>query len=550
MKYHLIISFLLLFAVPAGAQLNYVLLSDDGTLEQRVKGILGKYCEDVSNVSLIGSQSGVRSFYNSEEIGLKGGMVFTTGFAPSSAAPELYSSNLGKEGDLDISASFNPDQATFDANGIQFELNPTVSDTMRMRYVFASEEYPDYVGSQFNDRFLFLVSTNNGPYVNIAKLPNNQDVSINNVNNGLSNSGPCSNCAYYVANNNNQAPNYTLFPYNGYTVPMVAKFYAQAGNHYRIKIVVADVVDEVVDSAIYLEEIIEAGGIPGDVKTVATNDVVPAGYVELYRKKSLPSIQQPDYRVSVDANGEFSIDSLISGKYRVRYVPEVGSTDYYPMYLGNKHLWENGDLLTYDCLFDSLKLFSEHIPVTDAPGSISGIVVRDSLENQTNVSPYEGAVVYAWNLETDQPAAITYTDVEGKYTLGNLPNGYYRIAVDIPFIAHTDYYELEIRNEIDSVREVKEYFVRNKYIKKRTTIVSSFSFYPNPTNGAVVLVTENYIDSKLRVYNHLGQLVDEVLITSDVQYFDTEHLSEGLYFLQLGDMQPVERLMITDDSKE
>lgn len=550
MKYHLIACLFLLFTANISAQINYVQLSDDGTLEQRIRGVLGKYCEDVSNVSLVGSQSGVRSFYSSEEIGLMGGMVFSTGFAPASAAPESYSDNLYDSGDSDISASFNPNQPTFDANGIQFELNPTVSDTLRMRYVFASEEYPNYVGSQFNDRFLFLVSTNNGPYVNIAKLPNNQDVSINNVNNGLSNSGPCTNCAYYVANSYVQAPNYTLFPYDGYTVPMVAKFYAQAGNHYRIKIVVADVVDGVVDSAIYLEEIIETGGLPGDVKTVANADVVPTGYVELYRKKTKSSIQQPDYRVAVDANGGFIIDSLVSGRYRVRYVPEVGSTVYYPMYFGRQFLWQDGHLLMNDCLLDSLKLFSEYIPVADAPGSVSGRVMYDSLENQTTISPYEGALVYAWNIETNQPAAIAYSDADGNYTLTDLPNGNYRIVVDIPFIPHDDYNQLEIRNELDSVREVDDYFVRKTYIKRRATIVSSFSFYPNPTNGAVTLVTENCIDSKLLVYNHIGQLVDEIVITGDEQYYDTEHLSEGLYFLKIGSLQPVERLMITDDSKD
>ncbi len=57
--------------------------------------------------------------------------------------------------------------------------------TLNIRYQFGSEEYPDFVGTNFDDAFGFFVT---GPGIsgttNLAKLPNNNPTSINKVNFG------------------------------------------------------------------------------------------------------------------------------------------------------------------------------------------------------------------------------------------------------------------------------------------------------------------------------------------------------------------------------
>ena len=47
---------------------------------------------------------------------------------------------------------------TFDAAILSFTLTPLASGNLSFTYVFASEEYPEYVGSQFNDAFRLLVN--------------------------------------------------------------------------------------------------------------------------------------------------------------------------------------------------------------------------------------------------------------------------------------------------------------------------------------------------------------------------------------------------------
>ncbi len=46
---------------------------------------------------------------------------------------------------------------TYDASMLEFDFIPE-SDTLHFKYVFGSEEYSDYVNSQFNDVFGYFVS--------------------------------------------------------------------------------------------------------------------------------------------------------------------------------------------------------------------------------------------------------------------------------------------------------------------------------------------------------------------------------------------------------
>jgi len=130
---------------------------------------------------------------------------------------------------------------------------------VKFRYVFGSEEYPEFVCS-FNDAFGFFLSGPGitGPYtdnaINLAVLPDGvTPVTIDNVNNGDNNNPndpfcPASNPQYYVDNTTG-----TTVVYDGFTVVLEARREVLCGETYHIKLAIGDALDQAYDSGVFLE---------------------------------------------------------------------------------------------------------------------------------------------------------------------------------------------------------------------------------------------------------------------------------------------------------
>jgi len=149
---------------------------------------------------------------------------------------QFASTNLGEPGDPALSALSG--EPTYDAASYTVTLVPTGS-TLHVKYVFASEEYPEFVGSAFNDVMAVFV---NG--VNCATVPGtNIPVSINTVNDHT-------NSAYYVDNSTGAAGYATSM--DGLTVPLTCSVPVSPGVPVTVKIAVADSSDGIYDSAVAL----------------------------------------------------------------------------------------------------------------------------------------------------------------------------------------------------------------------------------------------------------------------------------------------------------
>lgn len=242
-----------------------------------------------SNITYTGPASGLNLFTaTNSNLGLTSGVLLTTGDGSIAIGPN---ENPGAgaddgilftpDGDLDLSllllAQGSADTSTNDAAVLQFDFIPT-SDTLKFRYVFASEEYLEFVGSGFNDAFAFFLTgiSTPLPQTNIALIPGTSTpVSINNVND-------VSFSQYYVDNGSGDPffdppPNPTI-QYDGFTTALTAKYPVICGETYRIKLVVADVGDGILDSGVFLEagSFTSSGGIEiiPDVSYSTTNDTL------------------------------------------------------------------------------------------------------------------------------------------------------------------------------------------------------------------------------------------------------------------------------------
>jgi hypothetical protein len=208
----------------------------------------------ISNVTYTGAPIAAGTFKGgSSIIGFDSGIILSNGAVPNVIGPNCNSGITwvnNTPGDAQLSAIIG--QITNDAAVLEFDFNPS-SPTIRFQYVFASDEYQEFV-FDFNDVFAFFV---NG--TNIALIPQtNTIVSINNVNNGSTDPAnigiPPVNPSFYV-NNDFQFP--ATAPFNtemdGLTVVLTATAKVNPGVTNHIKLAVADALDFVLDSNVFIK---------------------------------------------------------------------------------------------------------------------------------------------------------------------------------------------------------------------------------------------------------------------------------------------------------
>lgn len=206
--------------------------------------------------------------------GIDSGIVMISGNATDILPGAPNSTAFGSTPDAELQDMLNtitPPGSTWPINDksvIEFDFIAT-GDSVKFNYIFASYEYSGYTCSNFNDPFGFFltgygINGNTGnSTVNIAEVPGTNPpvpVAVNTINQGFPSGGyPASNCTYanpayatsatyYVANSGAANVNVT-----GYTVPLTAKAQVTCGNIYHIKLAVADVSDNALHTAVFLE---------------------------------------------------------------------------------------------------------------------------------------------------------------------------------------------------------------------------------------------------------------------------------------------------------
>lgn len=237
------------------------------TPEQLVQNYLIGTGVTVSNVTYNGVMSApvnnTIGYFTSTAtpVGLASGVIMGTGNVQGALGPNTsgsFSLGGGIFGASDPDLELMTGDTYNDAAVLEFDFVPN-GDSVKFKYVFASEEYPEFVNS-VNDIFGFFLSGPglSGPFtggaVNIALVPGSATyVSINTINEGnYSCPGPatgCVSCAYYI---NNCVS--TTLQYDGLTTTLTAMAPVQCGQTYHIKLAIADALDAAWDSGVFLEE--------------------------------------------------------------------------------------------------------------------------------------------------------------------------------------------------------------------------------------------------------------------------------------------------------
>jgi|GEM_PF-1970616 len=209
----------------------------------------------IDNVIYTGSISSRGIFHDSSSaVGFSDGIVLSSGMLANfnSSSANLLNGNMQTVGHSSLTALGGTN--SYDAAILEFDVTP-ISDSVYLNFVFASEEYNDFVSAAYNDVIGIFIS---GPGIsgtkNISLVPSSTlPVKIFTINNGQSpvgvpSNGPCVNCSYYIDNTGGSS-----FAFDGYTTVLTAKRAVQPCGTYHIKIAVGDIGDRFYDSAIFLE---------------------------------------------------------------------------------------------------------------------------------------------------------------------------------------------------------------------------------------------------------------------------------------------------------
>ncbi len=263
-----------LFLIPT-ILLGQLVTNPGGGAANLVQNVLLGQGVTVSNINYSGSGMAIGQFTaGGTNLGLASGIVMTTGTISNTGAGPHGPNNQPDAGMDNGAGGYSPlngiaGATTFNAAVLEFDFVP-YSDFVEFRYVFGSEEYLEYVNTGFNDAFAFFIS---GPGIpggqqNIARLPNTQPVTIDNVHSAGTNingvSFGAANGGFYVNNNGG-----ATIQYDGFTTVLTASSNVQCGETYHLIIAIADAGDAIYDSGIFLE----ANSLQSDVPVAITHQL-------------------------------------------------------------------------------------------------------------------------------------------------------------------------------------------------------------------------------------------------------------------------------------
>lgn len=314
---------------------QYIQIDDSYTAQQLVRDVLlNNDCIPVSNFAVSGGQFDDNSksyayFTNtSPDFPFQNGIILSTGKASSAIGPNSYDSSDGDTfwlGDLELEQALRI-EPTYNGTVLEFDFIPQTS-TIRFDYIFTSEEYTTNMQCEYSDGFAFLIKKVNGfgAYQNLAVIPGtNAPVRVTSVHPDVPGFCAAVNANYFGSYNPTNYPT----NFNGQTKVLTAQSTVEQGELYHIKLVIADHIDSVYDSAIFLKG--SSFGFSPDLgpsRLIATENPVCAGET-LQLNAAQQGLNNPTYQwfknnavlvgetnpiYTVNSPGTYKVEVLLNG---------------------------------------------------------------------------------------------------------------------------------------------------------------------------------------------------------------------------------------------
>lgn len=340
---------------------------------------------EVTNITYTGDKKAVGFFTDGlNEIGMERGIVMGSGHVEFAVGPfNSFAStdNTGPSNDPDLDNISNVQLN--DISKYEITFIPT-SDTLRFRYVFASEEYPDFNCSQFNDVFGFFITgpdpVNGGMYnsKNIALVPDLSDptgttftnlpVSIANVH------GATPGCAPSFDQYYNDNIGAVFFAYGAYLDVFTAQAIVEPCKEYTIKLAIADGFDGIFDSAVFLEaKSFGTGSVSLDIQTVSLDGSIAEGCNSGIIVISIPSPAEEDIKIDaqlINCSSSATIDVDYFGLPNEFVIPKGETRIEFEIFAIDEGITEGDEFICFDiqkdiCTRDTVSIRIAESPLTD-----------------------------------------------------------------------------------------------------------------------------------------------------------------------------------------
>mgnify|MGYP002640069504 CR=1 FL=1 len=230
--------------------------------------------------------------------------------------------------------------------------------------------------------------------------------------------------------------------------------------------------------------------------------------------------------------------------YFVKVIPP-NMDDFLPTYYGDSPYWEEASIISTE------------------ESSIAGIDIKVSEFVSMNVgnSDVGGHIYYSESkgepvknvdviLEYDSPddkvgyqaVALDRSDEFGLWQLGSLPNGNFRIKVEIPGLSMDTTYYVSIENENTMINDLDFYvdFDNGIFIDhtglEEMPINQSMRIYPNPSqlnNVWIESINQQVKIEKITIYLYSGQAVMDLAPDQLKTRISTKSMSKGFYLVKI-----------------
>ena len=203
----------------------------------------------ISNISFTGANVAAGLFTGGTGIiGFEQGVILSSGDIANTIGPNVedgITTVNGTAGDTNLTALSGFE--THDAAVLEFDFVPNAA-TVFFQYVFASDEYNEYVNTEYNDVFAFFINGVNCATVGSPAVA----VSINTINNGNPFGAGGTNPGLYRNNDLDDGGGSIDTEMDGLTAVLTCQSAVTPNATNHIKLAIADAADSAWDANVFL----------------------------------------------------------------------------------------------------------------------------------------------------------------------------------------------------------------------------------------------------------------------------------------------------------